>query len=415
MKPLPLLLSATLVVNFALASLLARKWSARSAASPAVPSSVTNALPPSAIAKPARIRARTPASAPSSSGETGTNFHWAAVETPDFRAYIQNLRALGIPEDIVRDLVTAEVTHRYRLRQIALWQTTRQSSNYWENGMGAWEMSQPSLPVRRQMAALEREMTAELKSLLGDDTLYHDHDHYQFFANLAPDLRRQVMALGEAREAKQEQFDMSGMFYDEQAHQGRKQADRDYYAELAKLVPADQLEAFKLRYSDTASNLRNELRGFTPTEEEFKALFRLREAAEAGQPSDTPKPVKADEQALKQQAEEKALVEALGPERAKEFAVLKDNHFYQLIESGVPAADLMRMDAMKQSLTAAANQLKANTALTAEQRAAAQLALRTEMETELKKLIGERRANFFLSSNGRGYFGQFNQPMEEKP
>lgn len=404
--------------NVLLAVQVARALTARSAPRPAAPVAVTKALPAPVVAKATRSRPREGPSAPAPTAApvAPADFQWAAVESADFLSYLQNLRAIGVPEDIVRDLVRAEVTRRYRPRQIALWQTTRSSTNYWENGLGAWEMRQPTLQVRRQMAALFRAMATEVKAILGEDALFRDGPLNEFCAGLSPELRRQVIALGEAHEAKVEVFDLSA-FYDEEAGRGRKQADREYYAALAKLLPADQYEAFALRYSDTASNLRDEFRGFTPTEEEFKALYRLRTAREAAEPLDAP-PAKlsADEIKRLKQAENEAVVAALGPERAKEFEVLQNNQLHSLIESGVPTADLLRMDAMNKSLLAAAEQLKANSALTAAQRTAAQAALRLEVERELTQLLGERRANLFLSSRAPRYFGEImRRPKEARP
>src|SRR5262245_10847191 len=41
---------------------------------------------------------------------TGTNspFHWRTIESEDYRKYIANLRAIGCPEETIRDIIVAE-------------------------------------------------------------------------------------------------------------------------------------------------------------------------------------------------------------------------------------------------------------------------------------------------------------------
>src|SRR5262245_55092968 len=33
-------------------------------------------------------------------------FHWSQIESPDYREYISNLRAIGCPEATIRDIIT---------------------------------------------------------------------------------------------------------------------------------------------------------------------------------------------------------------------------------------------------------------------------------------------------------------------
>src|SRR3954462_879248 len=40
---------------------------------------------------------------------TTNGFQWASVESPDYREYIANLRAIGCPEETIRDIVIADV------------------------------------------------------------------------------------------------------------------------------------------------------------------------------------------------------------------------------------------------------------------------------------------------------------------
>jgi hypothetical protein len=167
------------------------------------------------------------------------------------------------------------------------------------------------------------------------------------------------------------------------------------------------LEAYKLRSSETARNLRDELRAFEPTEEEFKAIFRLREAtgnprdgvssASAGGPMTAELAKQMREKQLQAEA---ALTEALGADRSKEYKSLSGYEVRQLAEAGIPRESLLRLAEMKSTAEQAASNLRKDTTLSAEQRSAALQAIRTETEKELATLLGERRAKAYPNSGG---------------
>jgi hypothetical protein len=55
------------------------------------------------------------------SGETPRDSHkkfqWNQLESPDYRAYIANLRAVGCPKQTIRDIITADVDSLYAARR----------------------------------------------------------------------------------------------------------------------------------------------------------------------------------------------------------------------------------------------------------------------------------------------------------
>src|SRR5882672_8764265 len=48
--------------------------------------------------------------------------HWSEMESTDLRQYISNLRAAGCPEQIIRDIILADVSQLYSKRTQAIWQ-----------------------------------------------------------------------------------------------------------------------------------------------------------------------------------------------------------------------------------------------------------------------------------------------------
>ena len=84
-------------------------------------------------------------------------FHWRQVESPDYRAYIANLRRIGCPESTIRDIISADVANLYARRQAAV----------------ARELRGAVRPDRPTWEALERRLREEpalvVNALLGPD------------------------------------------------------------------------------------------------------------------------------------------------------------------------------------------------------------------------------------------------------
>src|SRR6185369_814692 len=68
---------------------------------------VTNVPPTPATAAPAETRTVRVETI------TTNSFNWANVESPDYRDYIAKLRAIGCPEETVRDIIIADVNKLY--------------------------------------------------------------------------------------------------------------------------------------------------------------------------------------------------------------------------------------------------------------------------------------------------------------
>jgi hypothetical protein len=70
----------------------------------------------------------------SSLSSTETNppptFSWAEVEAADYRQYVMNLRAVGCPEETIRDIVAADIAGHYAPRAEAIWKP--QVRSYWQ-------------------------------------------------------------------------------------------------------------------------------------------------------------------------------------------------------------------------------------------------------------------------------------------
>lgn len=402
MNPRGLLLVATLGANCVLAALLFRPPDAAPSAGPAAAAGQPGSLSPQPKAAGARARSRAEAAAPAEQAPAPPGFNWASIESEDFKKYIQNLRDLGVPDETIRELIRAEITKLYRPKMLAL----RPASNpekYWERNYGPY--NQQTAEQRRQQTALYKEQAELLKSLLGESPMTNEHPLLRAFTNAPPEVLKQITELQtKFFEKQQALMEKTGGYMDSSTMAERRKLEREFYDEVAKLTSPEQVQAYKLRHSDLSRNLRDELRAFAPTEEEFKAIFRQRDAV--GNPrdgvstADASSPEQAKQIREAQLKAQVALAETLGPERAKEYKLLEDYAFRNLAEAGVAKESLLRIAEMKTTAETAARNLQRDTALSAEQRTAALQAIRAETEKELATLLGERRAKAYPNSGG---------------
>ena len=401
MNPRLLLLAVTLAANCVFAALLLRPSPGPTSPSPSPAEGPVAAPAPAAKSVEARVLARAEASASAPPAPAAPAFNWASIESEDFKQYIQNLRDFGVPDPTIRDLIQAEVSKLYRPKFRAL-RPPANPEKYWERNFGPYNAQ--STAQRQQEAALRKEQSDLLRTLLGDPPASTNNPLTRVFADASPEVLKQISELRSKMSEKQQALrDKTGGYYDSSSMTERRKIEREFHEELAKLVPPEQLEAYKLRNSEVAGNLRDELRAFAPTEEEFKAIFRQRDAMGSPRDGATGGPMTAElakQMREKQLQAEAALTEALGADRAKEFKALSGYEFSQLAESGIPRESLLRLAEMKSSAQQAAANLQKDTTLSAEQRTAALQAIRTETEKELATLLGERRAKAYPNNGG---------------
>src|SRR5687768_9479723 len=57
-------------------------------------------------------------------------FDWSMIESDDLKIFVENLRALGCPEERIRHLIVGEINERFATRRDAL--NARNSFKYWQ-------------------------------------------------------------------------------------------------------------------------------------------------------------------------------------------------------------------------------------------------------------------------------------------
>ena len=104
-----------------------------SAAAP-VPSPVESTESQKASQEASSVESESSADVATPLPDAAPAFHWSQLESTDYPEYIRKLRAFGVPEKTVRDIIFADVDKLYRPRFLALRPPPTTRTNFWEIG-----------------------------------------------------------------------------------------------------------------------------------------------------------------------------------------------------------------------------------------------------------------------------------------
>src|SRR5688572_10959295 len=203
---------------------------------------------------------------------------WAALESTNYFVYIANLRAFACPEETIKDIILTDIAKVYARKRAEV-RRQGQPYRFWSPNEANNAMD-PKL--QRQLAELDREQRNLVRDLLGVDlqvelAKYWEDDYdpaaYDF---LPPEKRDQLMSLkAKYEEMEQEIYVRAQGIMLEQDENDLRLLQQQREVELSTLLSPQELEEYDLRHSHVADNLRNQMAGFEPSEEEFRRLFRL--------------------------------------------------------------------------------------------------------------------------------------------
>lgn len=314
-------------------------------------------------------------------------FLWSEVESADYRQYIANLRAVGCPESIIRDIIMADLNQVFATRFAAIYKP--EVREYWQKS----KAENANLEQVKQLTALSKDKTAILQDLLGvrlDEQQMINTVHMQVYGSeqnllfLPADKREAALqALTDADfETKSEEMHARAGYSNE--------VDRKLFNEaletLAKVLTPAELEEFRLRGSPTANALRNEVQYFNCTPEEFRQLVDSREGAQKKNLGDLLNRTAATEEVRK----------LFGDERAKEFERVTDMFYINtrrpVEEQGISLELVDQAWQVTRDTRAAANLVAKNSSLSATDQTSQLQALQQQAEARLNELLGSKAA-----------------------
>jgi hypothetical protein len=351
---------------------------------------------------------------------------WAAIESTDPQRLMANLRAIGCPEQTIRDIVTLRICRAYRDRWVEREAEQARSWHYTRNP--DWR------EVRKrahQQSALRNEMIHTLESLFGE--------HWQTMSAamlgwperwrdatdfLDVEKRHQLRDLDLRYNQAKNDLDQKGWRgeLDTEGAAQLRDLERQKQAELAAMLSPQELEEYLYRRSPAADYVRRNLPA-AKSESEFRAMVKLALEFELGtlpgRPADLGLPPGdsdlAHAEAERQSAFEEQLKAVLGEARIAEQQIAEEQRLVeerqrqkaedeqhaltQLAEMaasvGIAEADARRfferLNELRPVLEPKFNDMEKNlTGTDEEKQKQMEIAIRAELETIAVEIMGEQ-------------------------
>ncbi|MBG88177.1 MAG: hypothetical protein CMO80_14920 [Verrucomicrobiales bacterium] len=329
---------------------------------------------------------------------------WAYLETEDYLQFASNLRAAGVPERTLRDILVADIYRNMEEKQVKLAEDA--PDTFWMNADQRNAMERAKFRKGVEMKNAQFDLTIELFGYpMNQHALQTSRDEGQMsaivrllFGYLDREAFIQLMGTFEYFEHRSESLVAltEGILLDDDIAELNTQADGINEALDKLLTPFEKEELF-LRYFITGhySEMSHAENGFEATGAEFRqaALIvstphdLLREAFLSA--VDTPEPT--DEM---REAAEVELAKFLGMERYEEWARAKDERFKEIYQK-TKIAKLEKADAVKifnslDTAEAQVDSIYADEELKPEEAAVLLIAVKARALSEFKKVVGLR-------------------------
>lgn len=255
---------------------------------------------------------------------------WADIETAPYTNYVNKLHEAGCPAERIRQLVLSDLEDYFAHKRLQL--ALSFDIEWWRDE----PIDQALEILREQGQALEEQRRQLTQKLLGPSAAESNSDPLAYWksiqltglvlGSLPPALHQQVQEI--CARSIQEQETLAWNHASEKQPipavdlaRLREQAR----AELRKVLSAEQMEEFLLRFSHNAQELRADLRAFEPTAEEFRKIFRALDPLDhqLQQQFGEMEALSKRQQERYQRQREEAIRQALGPDRFQAFLASK--------------------------------------------------------------------------------------------
>src|SRR5687767_13080289 len=205
-----------------------------------------------------------PITAPKSDGKTVTvtvpaaGLDWRNVESEDYKKYIANLRAIGCPEETIRDIIVADVNKLFEQRRREVTGSTNKFQ-FWKTGTFFTDMfNEEKLNKHRELAKEKREL---LKELLGVEIAEKPDpmagmNPYETLLDFLPAEKQTALMDHEQTFAAK----MMKRIKDAQNNPNvMRELMKEKDAELLKVLSPQEKEEYDLRMSQTAMMMRMQM------------------------------------------------------------------------------------------------------------------------------------------------------------
>jgi hypothetical protein len=349
-------------------------------------------------------------------------FHWHMLESEDYRQFVANLRAIKCPEQTIQDIVYADlerllakkfraVNVKYKINR------DNASSDYWKSDeeflTAKYERDREGRKVydeRRESLIALLGMDAEKERRLRLGLTDEDGSRYPFLNPQKLGAIRNVWA--ELKDMEAETNRKYGGYQGPEIREEFRRLALERDAAASQALTPQEKEEWMLSVSHTANLMRSSLAAFEPSEQEFRAMYKLEydQYLKLGpyaymgsvDPDDTAGLALKQET---QKAKEAAFRELLGEQRYAEYTMAQSGDFKQLYQftqsTGLEKVAAVQVYQMKQANDAEMARIASDQNLSPQQRQEAIVAVQQATANAVQGVLGEGNFNRYRTSYGR--------------
>lgn len=310
---------------------------------------------------------------------------WDRLNEGSLEDLAARLRGEEFPESVRRAIITALLNKRFAARRDAL-AATRAALPYWRTSLGFH-----NLRLTAENRMLQRDFDAQLRQLLQPGstglTDFQREELGRLYGNPSPKKIERLQAI-------QLDYDDLAVMVRSETNFRLTPADREKLAELerqrladlAELLTPLERENYEMGVSPTAKRLRSEMRAFSFTDDEFRALFQIQQTIDLLENL-------SDQTAWQRARAERQdrFRDALGSERFAEFQLTTHSGYLVtkrfVVEQGLPDSTTAALIGIQRNITERANSL-GMAGLSQEERQMQITALAQEANARLVAAIG---------------------------
>ena len=336
-------------------------------------------------------------------------FHWSQIEADDYQTYVENLRRIGCPEETIRDLVKQDLDKLYDQRKADILSKAPARKEYWKTGNPS-ALSRPSSATSSQMAQLDREKNEVLGDLFGSQGVAainrpsplaraRSQSKSGYAMDFIPEETKAELNTLEREFGSELLKKMAQGATDAQdmAEIRRMRTERD--DRIATMLTPEQKMEYDLRKSPTAANMRLQMDGFDPSEDEFRDIFAARKAFDNEHgvvPGSSISPADAEVRQFAEQEMNNQIRTSLGDDRFQDY-LRQTDYDYKSIDKitqrqGLGENISAQVYQMKGGAEELAREIRMNTGLSIEERQMQLGQIQNETSISIESLIGGQGA-----------------------
>jgi hypothetical protein len=336
-------------------------------------------------------------------------FHWSQIEADDYQTYVENLRRIGCPEETIRDLVKQDLDKLYDQRKADILSKAPARKEFWKTANPS-SLGRPSSSASSQMAQLDREKNEVLGDLFGSKGVAainrpgplaraRSQAKSGYEMDFIPEATKAELNTLEREFGSQLLKKMAQGASDAQDMAEIRQLRQDRDSRIATMLTPDQKMEYDLRKSPTAANMRLQMDGLDPSEDEFRDIFSAQKAFDDEYgvvPGASISPADAEIRQFAEEEMNNQIRTSLGDDRYQDYLRQTDYDYKSIHKitqrQGLGENISAQVYQMKGGAEELAREIRMNTGLSIEERQMQLGQIRNETSRSIQSLIGGQGA-----------------------